>query len=123
MWVHSSIGFFPAVADYYRPGHLVVRARFEKDIRALCKLVGEIEADPTPERTPGQDYLWRISIGNVTWGRVLARMAEEITYHNFKGAVHGDPIRDRAYGRCWSAMRNAQDEAAAPAAAGKRGKA
>lgn len=113
MWLHSKIGFFSAVAHYYRPGYLVVRARFEQDIRALCGVVAEIEGTaPKPMLTPGRDYRYRISIGNVTWGRVLARLAEEITYHNFKGAVHGDPIRDRAYGRCWTAMRDAQREAA-----------
>lgn len=112
MWIHSKIGFFSAVADYDRAGFLLVRARFEEDIRALCALVKEIDGEePVPKKTPARDYLWRISIGNVTWGRVLARLAEGIEYTNFKGAVHGDPIRDRAYLRCWTAMRDAQDEA------------
>lgn len=74
---------------------------------------------PAPKKTPDRDYLWRISIGNVTWGRVLARLAEGIEYSNFKGAVHGDPIRNRAYGRCWTAMRDAQDEAEATEGRGR----
>ena len=36
-------------------------------------------------------------------------------YTNFKGALHGEPVRDRAYGRCWAAMREAQREAMRPA--------
>lgn len=112
MWIYSKIGFFSAVADHYRPGFVVVRARFRRDIAALCRLAGEVAGEtPQPQRTPQRDYLWRISIGNVLWGRMLARLVEDIDYTNFKGAVHGDPVRDRAYGRCWSAMREAQDEA------------
>lgn len=112
MWIHSKLGFFSAVADYDRAGYVLVRARFEEDIRGLCSLVREIDGtEPTPKKTPARDYLWRISIGNITWGRVLARLAEEIEYTNFKGAIHGDPVRDRAYLRCWTAMRDAQDEA------------
>jgi hypothetical protein len=111
MWLHSQLGFFSAVRDLERPGHLVVRARFEKDIRALCRLVEEIVGKPPKvEKTPKRDYLWRVSIGNITWGKVLARLAEEISYTNFKGTACGDGVRERAYHRCWAAMRDAQRE-------------
>ena len=111
MWLHSQLGFFSAVRDLERPGHLVVRARFEEDIRALARLVEEIAGKaPKVERTPKRHYLWRVSIGNITWGKVLARLAEQISYSNFKGTVCGDAVRERAYHRCWAAMRDAQTD-------------
>lgn len=67
MWLHSKLGFFSAVRDLERPGRLLVRARFEEDIRALARMVVEIAGKaPKAERTPKRDYLWRVSIGNIT---------------------------------------------------------
>ena len=114
MWIHSSIGFFSAVRDHFHAGHVLVRARFQEDIERLADMVAQPEfagAVPKIERTPDRDYLFRISIGNLTWGHVLQRLGEEITYTNFKSSVHGDRVRDDAYAECWRQMRKAQQHA------------
>jgi hypothetical protein len=42
------------------------------------------------------------------FAELAAELVSEIDYDNFKSAVHGDPVRDQAYMRCWSAMHAAQ---------------
>jgi hypothetical protein len=38
----------------------------------------------------------------------VAGLVNEIDYDKFKKAAHGNPVRDRAYMGCWSAMHAAQ---------------
>lgn len=110
MWVYTAIGFFSAVEnreDRTRKT-LLVRARFREDID---RLAGRLHPAPAVVETPERDYMFRVVIPKTVWAKVMAELAEAIDYGNFKSAVHGDPVRDRAYMRSWSAMADAQEAA------------
>ena len=109
MWLFSEIGFFSAVENIHDPKTVLVRARFKADIVALSKYGRSLGLKiPPATETPENDYRFRIIIRKTTWADLVGRLAERIDYSNFKNHVHGDPARDRAYMRCWSAMREAQ---------------
>lgn len=111
MWMFSEIGFFSAVENYFEQDHVLVRGRFEKDILNLQKLISEEEdLELQMLRTPGNDYHYRLNVPKDVWGRICQKLAAGIDYHNFKGHVHGDPVRDEAYMGCWSSMYKAQLE-------------
>lgn len=111
MWLFTQIGFFSVVEHKENMRRVLVRARFGEDLAKLKALASEMGLGFSDiAETPDHDYRFRATMKKADWAKLLHGLAEDITYTNFKRAVHGNPIRDRAYMACWSAMRRAQDE-------------
>ena len=97
---------------------LLVRSRFEEDIAAVCERLAAAPPSPRLRRAGGvsvepfedlhADYRYRVVCPKGAFAELVAELVGEIDYDNFKSAVHGNPVRDRAYMGCWSAMNQAQ---------------
>ena len=96
MWTMHRRGFFSVVAKYGDESKVLVRARCERDIRALDDLLPEAK----PVRTPDADYEWRLECTIEQWSTAVAKMATEIDYPNFKAAIN-DKAHHRAYLNVW----------------------
>ena len=109
MWLFSKAGFVSVVKHRDLQGMLLVRARLKEDIEAFCALAAESgAAGATWEETPNADYRYRFTCPREIFAAVAATLVSRIDYDNFKNAVHGNPVRDAAYIRCWSAMNDSQ---------------
>lgn len=102
MWVMTTRGFYSAVQDRDNPARLLIRARCEDDIRNLKDLLPNSE----PWRLKRSDYEWRLSCTVAEWAGVLANMALDIDYGNFKNAVRREQGAARAsvYTSVWSVL-------------------
>ena len=109
MWTMTTRGFYSVVAHRDDPGRVLVRARCERDIRALSDLL----PDATPAYTPDADYHWRLECGKDEWVATVATMAGEITYPNFKAAVT-DRAHHRAYLDVWHDLLSLTDSKPEP---------
>ena len=87
---------------------LLVRSRFEDDIVAVCERLAAAGTVVERFEDSHADYRYRVVCPRAVFAELVAGLVEEIDYDNFKSAVHGDPVRDRAYMGCWSAMNQAQ---------------
>ena len=96
MWTMHRRGFFSVVAKYGDESKVLVRARCERDIRALEDLL----PDAQPVCTPDADYHWRLECSIDQWASAVATMATEINYPNFKAAI-ADKAHHRAYLDVW----------------------
>jgi hypothetical protein len=115
MWLFCKQGFFSVVRHSHRPGHLLVRARLRQDIDNLARLLAQETGQPcAPLVTPEADYRYRLEVPREDFARALVKLVEDLDYPNFKLAVHGDPARDRAYGRVWSIMGELQEDEVFP---------
>ena len=106
MWLITTRGFYSVVADHYEDGHLLVRARVSEDLESLGDLILGLEVEETPER----DYRFRASVPREVWEGVVAVLAEEIDYPNFKTAVAERQGSDRAhvYADVWGTLLGLQ---------------
>lgn len=111
MWLFSGKGFISVVENRQDRSRktLLVRSRFREDLEQFVEM---LDSSPVIQETPERDYLYRIVVPREDLAAVVQRIVTSIDYGNFKASVHGDPVRDRAYGRCWSAMYDAQSTAA-----------
>jgi|APSaa5957512622_1039677.scaffolds.fasta_scaffold29158_3 hypothetical protein len=87
---------------------LLVRSRFEEDIAAVCERMGAAGVTVEPFEDRHADYRYRVVCPKEVFAKLVADWVGEIDYDNYKSAVHGNPVRDRAYMGCWSAMHAAQ---------------
>jgi hypothetical protein len=112
MWLFSQHGMISAVKHKYMPGHLMVRARYEKDIRDLAEKLGKHGYNATCKETPDADYRWRLTCTKSAFEKVMVDMVKNIDYTNFKNRVHeeGDKDRDHAYMGVWSDMYGFQQD-------------
>ncbi|MBT7702029.1 MAG: hypothetical protein HN700_17205 [Verrucomicrobia bacterium] len=108
MWLFSKSGFVSVVAHREHEGMLLVRSRFEEDIAAVCERLAAAGVMVEPFEDRHADYRYRVVCPREAFATMVASLVGEIDYDNFKSAVHGDPVRDRAYMGCWSAMNQAQ---------------
>lgn len=101
MWVFFEGGFVSIVEDRQSGEDLLlVRARSKDDLIAFCRAAG---AKPGIIRTDGSDYRYRVRVPRRTVRRALTRIAEDISYSNFKDRVHvkQGPERAGIYARIW----------------------
>lgn len=105
MWIASTRGFYSAVEDWDNPKVIRVRSRVRADLERLDDLVkggvrARIEKDVTA------DYLYRLELSRAEWMRVVALLAIEVDYPNFKDAVHARQggFRAALYHRVWAAL-------------------
>ena len=109
MWLYTKLGFVSVVQHRDDPETLLIRARFKEDIEKLAEVMGEATDKPTSWReTPDADYRYRLTCPREVFQAIIMWLVSTIDYTNFKNAVHGNPVRDDSYMRCWMAMNNAQ---------------
>lgn len=123
MWIFTRHGFFSTVCA--RTGHgetgqsidltrLMVRARVRPHLEALKARYPELLGPCDIREFAGSDYAFRIFVDKSTWSRVLAALANDTDYDNFKSAVarHQGPA-GAAYGAAlhdvWSVMYPLQE--------------
>lgn len=113
MWAFTKLGFFSVVEDNENRALVKVRARVKEDIKSLreyarAKGIKNLRLQQTPEA----DYRWRMSMVKKDWAKIVAMLALEISYGNFKNEVltdHQAP-RGRAYMDVWLTMVRFQEE-------------
>ena len=110
MWLFTRLGFFSVVADSDNPGYLLVRARMPGDLETL-KARHLPELGPIAE-TPERDYRFRGSGEKKAFAAAVGRIAEDITYTNFKNEVKHVQGDQRAgwYADVWSVMYEMQSK-------------
>ena len=104
MWTLTAIGFFSVVQKTGTTG-LTVRARVAEDLAALrSRYLPGLSAT---QSHAGTDYPFRARCTHAAWADALGRMAHDIDYANFKGAVAARQGPDRAhvYSEVWTALR------------------
>jgi len=106
MWLMTTRGFFSVVAHNADPDRVLIRARCRGDIDGVAGPLGR-----EPVLLADADYPWRVEASRAEWSALLQELAAEITYPNFKSAIH-DPAHARAYGEIWSVLRDALDDRA-----------
>ncbi len=117
MWLFTKQGFFSAVQHKDEPDMIIVRARLKQDAERLAEFVSVTCScdQPAVEQTVAADYLFRLTLPWVQWRDVLAELAMQIDYPNFKDAVHAlpdDHDRTWAYLMVWQIMHDLQEEEA-----------
>ena len=122
MWIFTKHGFFSAVCArqgngaHHRPvdpDRMMVRGRLKSHLEALRQRFPELLADCAVVETGGTDYAVRLFVAKTTWAQVLAALAEETDYDNFKSEVAeylGSPGAkyESALHEVWDVMRRLQ---------------
>lgn len=122
MWVFTKYGFFSAVcARKGSGGHeqpidsdrIMVRARLRIHLEALTQRFPVLLGDSVILESAGTDYAFRLFVQKASWVQVLAALAEETDYDNFKsevaqhqgraGAAYENSLHD-----VWSVMHRLQ---------------
>jgi hypothetical protein len=107
MWIASTIGWLSVVRDRQTKGGVLVRPRAKADIDNLHRRFGKRYKMTQPRSDETRDYRWRVSMKRRDWVKIVAQLASEVDYCNFKSAVHARPDqsnKDSAYLSVWSAM-------------------
>lgn len=122
MWVFTKHGFFSAVCarqgsgkhgNPVDPNRIMVRARLRSHLEALKKRFPDQLGPYEIQEFAGSDYAVRIFVAKSVWSQVLAGLAEETDYDNFKSEVARHQGRaGAAYGHSlhevWSVMYRLQ---------------
>lgn len=115
MWIATRDGFYSAVQSNTDPETLVVRSRVKADARYLAEFVWcrranrPRKADALIVSYDFSDYPWRVLVSRAEWADFLVQASEEITYGNFKNAVHAnDHKRAGIYGGVWQELLRLQ---------------
>lgn len=108
MWLFTKRGFYSIISKGEDEWH--VRARAEKDLEALNEVAG---TDYKIHRSEDADYRWRMVIPGAEAKKLIAALAEDIDYSNFKGVIAKTPAqRDKLdiLHRIWAEMYAYQEE-------------
>ncbi len=96
MWIFTKHGFFSAVCarkgngkhgQPVDPDRMMVRGRVRSHLEALKGRFPELLGQCEIQESVGTDYAYRLFIEKSGWVQVLARLAEETDYDNFKSEV------------------------------------
>jgi hypothetical protein len=96
MWIFTKHGFFSAVCarqgsgTYGKPvdlNRMMVRARVRAHLDALKQRFPDLLNQCEIQDFAGTDYAFRIFVAKSVWAQVLAGLAEETDYDNFKSEV------------------------------------
>lgn len=102
MWIFTKYGFYSVVCARTGNGHhgqpvdpdrLMVRARLRGHLEALQARFADLLSDCEIQDSAGTDYAFRCFMPKTTWVQVLAGLAAETDYDNFKSAVAQHPGR------------------------------
>jgi hypothetical protein len=122
MWVFTKYGFFSAVCarkgdgrytQPVDPDRIMVRSRLRSHLDALLNRFPDALGDCEIQTFPGADYAYRVFVAKPAWSDVLAALAEEIDYDNFKSEVarhlgSGGAAYEKALHDVWEVMYGLQ---------------
>ena len=122
MWVFTKHGFFSAVCarqgsgkhgQPVDPNRIMVRARVRGHLEALKKRFPDLLGKCEIQEFAGTDYGFRIFVEKPAWSQVLAGLAEETDYDNFKSEVarhqgKAGAAYERSLHDVWSVMYKLQ---------------
>lgn len=122
MWIFTKYGFFSSVCAKMGdgepgmrldPDRIMIRARVLAHLEALVSRFPELRGYAQINTSPNADYAFRIIIPKLVWTQILANLAEETDYGNFKSHVaqyqrdDGDAYLD-SLNEVWSVMHRLQ---------------
>ena len=96
MWIFTKHGFFSAVCARrgsgkqghpVDPDRIMVRTRLRSHLAALQERFPEFIGECEIKEFVGTDYAFRLFVPKSVWKQVLAALAEETDYDNFKSEV------------------------------------
>ena len=96
MWLFTKHGFFSAVCarqgngkhgQPVDPDRIMVRSRVRGHLEALKKRFANLLDDCEIQESAGTDYAYRLFVQKPAWMQVVAGLAEETDYDNFKSEV------------------------------------
>jgi hypothetical protein len=122
MWIFTRHGFFSAVCarqgngrhgQPVDPDRIMVRARLRSHLESLQARFPVLLGDCEIQESAGTDYAFRLFVPKPAWVRVLAGLAEETDYDNFKTEVidhqgAGGAAYEHALHDVWSVMYKLQ---------------
>jgi hypothetical protein len=122
MWIFTKHGFFSAVCarkgsgkqgQAVDPARILVRARVRGHLEALKERFPDLIGQCEIQESAGTDYAYRLFVQKSAWAQVLAALAEETDYDNFKSEVARHQGRagaayERSLHEVWSVMRRLQ---------------
>lgn len=122
MWIFTKHGFFSAVCarqgdgghgQPVDPGRIMVRARMREHLEALKERFSSLLGQCEVREFAGTDYAYRLFVDKPAWSQVLAGLAEETDYDNFKSEVARHQGRagagyEHSLHEVWSVMNRLQ---------------
>jgi hypothetical protein len=122
MWIFTKHGFFSAVCARQGDGkhgepvdldRIMVRARIRGHLEALKKRFPNPLGDCDIQESAGTDYAYRLFVPKSAWTQVVAGLAEETDYDNFKSEVahhqgNEGAANERSLHEVWSVMHRLQ---------------
>src|SRR5262245_46724706 len=96
MWIFTKHGFFSAVCarqgdgrhgQPVDPDRIMVRARLRSHLQTLKERFSDLLDDCDIQEFAETDYAFRLFMPKSAWVRVLAALADETDYDNFKSEV------------------------------------
>jgi hypothetical protein len=94
MWIFTKHGFFSAVCARQGDGkhgqpvdRIMVRARVRGHLESLKKRFPDLLGQCDIQESAGTDYAFRLLVQKSAWAQVLAGLAVETDYDNFKSEV------------------------------------
>jgi len=105
MWIFTKHGFFSAVCarqgngrhgQPVDPDRIMVRARVRGHLEALMARFPDLLAKCDILESAETDYAYRLFVQKSAWAQVLAALAVETDYDNFKSKVARHQGRDGA---------------------------
>lgn len=106
MWLATKHGFYSIVQKGEDEFH--VRGRVRRDLENLLELV---QADLTILEWPGADYRFRIIAGRSTFIKIMAALALDLDYPNFKAEIAASPDQHdklEAFHQVWCILAQLQ---------------
>jgi hypothetical protein len=122
MWIFTKHGFFSAVCSRQGDGkhgqpvdtdRIMVRARIRGHLEALKKRFPDLLGECEIQEFVGTDYAYRVFVQKSAWSQMLAELAEETDYDNFKSEVaryqgRAGAAYEHALHEVWSVMHRLQ---------------
>jgi hypothetical protein len=123
MWLFTKHGFFSAVCarqgdgrhgQSVDPDRIMVRARVRGHLEGLKNRFPGLLGECDVQETAGTDYAYRLFVLKSAWMQVLAGLAEETDYDNFKSEVarhqgYSGAAYERSLHEVWSVMHRLQE--------------
>jgi hypothetical protein len=85
----------------------MVRARCGVDIENYRDHHTALPSMTEPTSDEARGYRWRVSVSFDDWVKLAGRLAEQVTYGNFKRACH-ERNKTLAYGKVWLVLADVQ---------------
>ena len=122
MWIFTKHGFFSAVcarqgngnhSQPVDPDRIMVRARLQNHLEALKKQFPDLLRECEIQKSASTDYAFRLFVQKSAWTQVVAGLAQETDYDNFKSEVSrhqgkAGAAYERSLHDVWSVMNRLQ---------------